>query len=277
MEPNKLRDESPPNVLGVPRGPTGPTHKSGPADEQPEVEKHRAEGLRYPGSLSVDPTEHLAGRRPSSETAASLEAIGVGEQEIEPTSIAEEAKRLHEKWSYRPWEEPSSPRTDVPREPVPTPLPVEMAHSYWTVPPPDPAPTGRRIGWLVVGLGAVAIVSLGAYLAFSGPPIDPNDPGSADVAFFVSPFIAVLAAMAISALLWVVGSLRLADITAHRASRALVAGVLLGPLTYWALLLVMTSAQSGRLDGFVSFVVPTACGIGVTMATAVFSRRRLVA
>ena len=173
--------------------------------------------------------------------------------EPRPESIAEESERLVATW-----------RAERP-QPAASPKEVEPTHSYWNAPPPEPAPTGRRIGWLVVGIGAAGMVIFADFLAFSGPPSDPNDPSVADVAFFVSPIIAVIAAMATAAMLWVVGALRLADLSAYRARNALVAGALVGPITYLAVLLATTptldSAQSGRLDDFVSFVVPVICGL----------------
>ena len=186
--------------------------------------------------------------------------------EPRPESIAEESERLVATW-----------RAERP-QPAASPKEVEPTHSYWNAPPPEPAPTGRRIGWLVVGIGAAGMVIFADFLGFSGPPSDPNDPGVADVAFFVSPIIAVIAAMATAAMLWVVGALRLADLSAYRARNALVAGALVGPMTYLAVLLATTptldSAQSGRLDDFVSFVVPVICGIGATLIAALVQGKR---
>ena len=179
--------------------------------------------------------------------------------------IAEESERLREGWRTQP------------TRPASLDASVDPAPSYSTAPAREPAPTGRRLGWLVVGVGAIGMVSLALFAATSGAPSDPNDPGVADVAFVVSPIIAIMAAIGTGLLLWLVGMLHLADVSVYRARNAFVAGAIIGPISYLVILVVavsfLDSRQSGRLDDVVSLVLPTVCGVGVTLVAALGQRR----
>jgi hypothetical protein len=190
-------------------------------------------------------------------------AEGIDQPSAEP--IAQESERLRDSWRTQP------------TRPASLGASVDPAPSYWTVPAREPAPTGQQVGWLVVGAGAVGMVLLALFAATSGVPSDPNDPGVADVAFVVSPIIAIVAAIGTGLLLWLVGLLRLADVSVYRARNAFVVGAIVGPITYLVVLVVAASSldsrQSGRLYDVVSLVLPTVCGVGVTLVAALGQRR----
>jgi hypothetical protein len=70
-----------------------------------------------------------------------------------PESIAEETRRLQREW-HAP--SPSAPvEHQIDAGPV-------SAQSYWTPPEPEPPPTGRRIGWLLVVIAGHSLDACGA-------------------------------------------------------------------------------------------------------------------
>jgi len=153
---------------------------------------------------------------------------------------------------------------------------VDLPDSFWKPRHQDRAPASRRMGWLVVVIGISALMVFSVYLVIITADADPNDPGAADVAFFISPFLAAAAAIVTGILLALVASLRLIPLTIGRVGRALVAGVILGPVIYLIFLIVIASAldaaQSGLISAIVSFIAPTLCGIGVTLVTVLVQR-----
>ena len=117
---------------------------------------------------------------------------------------------------------------------------------------------------------------LSVSLAMSEADGDPNDPGWADIAFVVSPMLAALAGLMTGLMLAAMAALRLVNLSVARARRALKVGIVGGPIIYLAVLIAGTSAldaaQSADALAFVSFVVPTLCGIGTTVVAALVRR-----
>jgi len=188
--------------------------------------------------------------------------------ERRPESIPEESKRLQKEWQ-------ASSQPDAPLEPVRdgAPMPTQ---SYWTPPEPEPPATGRRIGWLLVVIAAGAIIGFGAYLGLP-ESTDPDDGGWAEVAFFISPFFALIAALALSAVIWVVGLLRLADISVYRARDAAVGGGCLAPIAYFVILAVGASTFDSMLyagRGYIAiFTLPILMGVIFALGAAMARRR----
>lgn len=155
---------------------------------------------------------------------------------------------------------------------------VDLPDSFWGYQPPKPLQPVRRIGWLVVGGGVFVLVVFAVYLAIILADLDPDDPGSADILFVLSPMLAVIDAIVIGLLLTLVAARRLVPLTVARASRALAAGVILGPLVYLTLLFVgaswLDAAHSGLIDAIVGSLVPTTCALGATLIAAVIRRPR---
>jgi hypothetical protein len=105
---------------------------------------------------------------------------------------------------------------------------------------------------------------------------DPNDPGWGDIAFFVSPMLAALIGLLTGLMLALVAALRLVNVSLARARRALVVGMIGGPIIYLAVLIAvmaaLDAAQSVSALAFVSFVVPALCGVGTTLVAALVPR-----
>jgi hypothetical protein len=143
---------------------------------------------------------------------------------------------------------------------------------------PMPAQPARRTGWLVVAVGVAVLLAFAVYLAIDEADLDPDDPGAADVAFFVSPMLAMASAVVTGMLLLVVARFRMVSVDVSQAFRAMVVGFILGPITYLAFLIVIASpldaAHSGVAVAMVSFIVPTISGIGWTLGTAVIRGRK---
>jgi hypothetical protein len=115
---------------------------------------------------------------------------------------------------------------------------VDLPDSFWAHEPPKALQPVRRIGWLVVGAGVAVLMAFAIYLVIISADLDPDDPGAADVLFCVSPMLAIVDAIVIGLLLTLVAARRLVPLTLTRAVRALVAGVILGPLLYLTLLIL---------------------------------------
>jgi hypothetical protein len=186
--------------------------------------------------------------------------------ESRPDSIAEESRRLQQQWRGPipgPVESPSD-RTTAPR------------HSNWTPQAPELPRTGRRIGWLLVAIAAGAIVGIGYYLGLP-ETTDPNDGGWADIAFFVSPFFAFIAGLALSAVVLVVRRLRLADVSASGVRASAVAGGCLGPVVYFVILAVFASTFDSLLYAgrgyLVIFTLPIFCGVIFALGGSLVRRR----
>jgi MFS family permease len=164
----------------------------------------------------------------------------------EPNPIAEEARRLHMAWQAS------------------------------TPPDPELPPTGRSIGWLYVLIAAGVILSFGSYLGL-GASTDPNDPGWADITFFVSPFFATVAGLAVSIVILVVGLIRLADTTGHRARNAAVGGGCVGPIAFFVTLVVGANQFDSLLyagHGYVViYTIPIAFGVLFALGAALVTRR----
>ena len=184
--------------------------------------------------------------------------------EPKPDPIAEEAKRLHEAWQASSKPAPAG-------DPAATP-------SYWsTLREPEAPPTGRRIGWLFVIIVAGLILSFGCYLGLvdtSG--LDPNDGGWGEIAFVISPILAVLAGFAIALVMFVVRLFRLADISRSQAGAALIGGGCLGPIAYFVLVVLGASIfdaslRAGRGYLFV-FTLPIFTGVGFALGAALRER-----
>jgi hypothetical protein len=185
----------------------------------------------------------------------------VDEPEAQPRPIAEEARRLR---------------------------------ASWLDPPPDAPYPSRRIGWAAVGIAVGAVMLLAVRLMPVLSDVDPGDPGWGDIMVFVSPFFAIAAAFVVGLVLVVVSAKQLVGLTAGRAGRATMIGLIGGPLVYLAVLLVSASAigtaagfagaigsaagidSAFTVDGalsspvlaFMTFVLPVICGIVVTLFAA---------
>jgi hypothetical protein len=187
--------------------------------------------------------------------------------ERHPESIAEESKPLQKEWQASSQRDAS---VETARDGAPMPT-----RSYWTPPEPEPPATGRRIGWLLVVIAAAAIVGFGAYLGLP-ESTDPEDGGWGEIAFVVSPIIAFVAALAMSAVLWVVGLLRLADISVHRARDAAVGGGCLGPIVFLVILAVGSSTFDSMLNAgrgyVVIFTLPIVIGVILALGGAIARR-----
>jgi hypothetical protein len=85
----------------------------------------------------------------------------------------------------------------------------------------------RRVGWVVVALGAVALGILALYLVSGSSGVAQTDETWWYVATFVSPFLSGSAASAIGILLMLVAAFRLVDVRVSRAARATGMGCLL--------------------------------------------------
>jgi hypothetical protein len=153
---------------------------------------------------------------------------------------------------------------------------VDLPDSFWAYEPPKALQPVRRIGWLVVGAGVSVLMVFAIYLVIISADLDPDDPGAADVLFFVSPMLAIVDAIVIGLLLTLVAARRLIPLTVTRAVRALVAGVILGPLLYLTLLILAASwldtAHSGLIDAIFGALLPTICALGATLLAAVIRR-----
>ncbi len=183
--------------------------------------------------------------------------------EPKPDSIAEEVKRLRESWA-------ASSRTDsVEPPPEGEPASTEL---YWTLPQPEPPPTGRWIGWLLAIIGIGVIAGFGIYLGLPESS-DPGDGGWADIGFFISPFFAFAAGMAVAFVLWSVARLRLADIPVSQARAAAVGGGCLGPIVYFAAIVVGGGWFDAMLlqgRGYVLiFTIPILCGVALAVGAVV--------
>jgi len=159
---------------------------------------------------------------------------------------------------------------------------AQRLRASWRDPSLDPSPEGptprRRIGWLAVSIAVGAVILVATWLAAdaSSGSGDPHDPGWADIAFFVSPFIAIAAAVVVGLVLVVVAAMRLVGVTAGRAWKALLVGFVGGPVIYLAVLIAGASAldtvESTRVLGLFTCVFPVLCGIGVTLIAALVPR-----
>jgi hypothetical protein len=153
---------------------------------------------------------------------------------------------------------------------------VDLPGSVWGYLPAKPLPPIRRIGWLVVGVGISVLMIVAVCLVIIQADADPDDPGAADVAFVLSPMLAIADAIVTGLLLVLMAARRLIPLTVARAVRALAAGVILGPLIYLTVLIVSASrldaAHSGLTNAIFSYLVPTICAVGVTLITALVRR-----
>jgi hypothetical protein len=129
----------------------------------------------------------------------------------------------------------------------------------------------RRVGWLIVALGVVALGVLGAYLVSSSLVIDPNDPGWAEVAWIVSPMLASGASLAIGILLMLVAAFRLIDVALSRAAKATGLGCIGAPVLYLISLLVLADfldsldADALWLLPLLIFALPIVMGIATVL------------
>jgi hypothetical protein len=183
---------------------------------------------------------------------ASNEAIprqdeDMDEPEAELIPIAEEAQRLRASWRQSSVE--------------PSPL---------TPTPP------RRIGWLAVWITAGTVMLLAFWLAADSTGGDPHDPGWADIAFFISPILAIAAATAVGLVLVFVAGMRLIGVKVGRAGKALAFGFVGGPVIYLVVLIAGASAldkaESTVVLALFVCVFPALCGIGATLIAAVVPR-----
>lgn len=152
----------------------------------------------------------------------------------------------------------------------------DSPHSYWTLPRPDPAPTGRRIGWLVVGIGAGAIALFAAYRASNTIP-NPNEPDAVwnDGMILIGSAFAALAAFVTGLLLLGVAARQLVDLPVAGAVRALAVGVVGALVIVVAIvaLIASSSPSGGKLPPFLMITVPTLSAIGVTLLAALVRRK----
>ena len=167
---------------------------------------------------------------------------------------------------------------------VSTPRPVEpepnslspATESHWTLPEPEPPPTGRRIGWLLVLVTAAAIVGVGVLLGLP-ESTDPDDGGWAEVAFVISPVLAFITGLAMAAVLWLVGRLGLADISASRARDAAIGGGCLGPIAFFVTLVLGANAYESLLSAgrgyLIIYTIPIAFGVLCALGAALVRRR----
>jgi len=142
------------------------------------------------------------------------------------------------------------------------------------------ARTRSNVGWWVVAIAVGAVLLLAMWLAGDTSEIDPNDPGWGDIAFFVSPVLAFAAAFVIGLVLMVVAWLGLIDLTARIAGRAMLVGLISGPIIYFVIMVITVvaldeSVPTSTTWAFLTLVVPTICGTGVTVIAALIGRRRV--
>jgi hypothetical protein len=175
--------------------------------------------------------------------------IDVDEPEVQPTSVADESRRLRASWLD------GGSRT----------------------PPESPRQRGR-IGWLAVGIAVVALMLPAVWAAVETHDVDPNDSGWAEFAFLLSPFWAIAAAVVIGVVLIVVAAMRLIGLRTTSAAIAMGIGVVAGPVIYLAVLIAsasaLDSAQSSVLLAVITWVFPVVCGIGATLVPAFLFGRR---
>jgi hypothetical protein len=162
---------------------------------------------------------------------------------------------------------------------APTAIAEEAEHlrTAWTAPPPEPSPSRQRIGRLIVGMTIGAVILLAAVLAMDASRTDADDPGWADIAFFVSPIIAIGSAIVLGLTLVIVAALRLVDLRVGRLSKATVLGVVVGPIVYIAGMVAIAvvlgdAVPSSTAWAFMTVLFPALCGLGVTLIAA-FVRR----
>ena len=173
--------------------------------------------------------------------------IAVDDPEAQPTPMAEEARRLR---------------------------------ASWLDPSPEAPHPSRRIGWLVVGIAALAVVLFVDLRTPDTLDVDPSDPGWGDVLVVISPFFALAAAFVVGLVVVLVAAFRLIGLTVRRAGRAMLLGLLGGPVAYFAVLMAsaplvgaLGGAPQQRVLGFLTFLCPVICGIVVTLIAAVLALR----
>jgi hypothetical protein len=173
--------------------------------------------------------------------------IAVDKPEAGSSPLAEEARRLHDSW----------------RHPSPE------------APYPD-----RRIGWLAVGIAAAAVVLFVVLQTPATFDYDPSDPGLGQILGVISPLFAFAAAFVVGLVIVVVAAFRLIGLTVRRAGRAMLVGLVGGPFAYLAVLMAsapfvdaVDEALAQRVLGFLTFLCPVICGIGVTLIAAVLALR----
>jgi len=139
-------------------------------------------------------------------------------------------------------------------------------------PPRETSPRiSERTGWRVFKVGIAAQLLLASFVAVlaatdGGDPSDfPGELMLMGLVFF-APGAAFLTALLLAVL---AGSQGRACPPTADPTRALVLGIIGGPLAYLALFLACASllddARSVPLDAFFAFVVPALCGIGLTL------------
>jgi hypothetical protein len=125
---------------------------------------------------------------------------------------------------------------------------------------------------LLVVIGVGAVVGLAIYLGLPESS-DPGDGGWADIAFFISPFFALIAGLATALILGLVAWLRLADISFHQARDAALGGGCLGPIVYFGLLVLggfLFDALLVAGHGYVViYTIPVVCGVALAVGAAV--------
>lgn len=174
------------------------------------------------------------------------------DQQVETDTIAEESRRLSASWA------------------------AARATSK-----PPPSPSRRRIGRIAVAISAFALIALCAALvsdSLIGGVGDPKDGGWADIAFVISPFLAIACAFVVGLVLVVVAAFRLIDLTVRQAGGAMLVGMIVAPVLYVLALIVSASAldavQSVRVMAAFVAIWPAICGIGVTLISALVLHRR---
>src|SRR5829696_1626692 len=90
----------------------------------------------------------------------------------------------------------------------------------------------RRVGWVVVALGAAALVIPAVYLLRDSFGTEPTDEAWLYIAVFVGPLLAGGTGLAIGLLIVLVATLRLVDVPVSRAAKATGVGFLLAPVIF---------------------------------------------
>ena len=141
--------------------------------------------------------------------------------------------------------------------------------------------SSRRVGWLLVAFGVIALGGFGAYAGNNTEGFEPGDSTWPLIAFMASPFIAAGSGVAIGVLLIVVAALGLVDVDARRAANAAGFGCIVAPVLYFITMMVLAdflesleADAAWQLPWFI-FALPIAIGIATVLGYALRSRGKL--
>jgi MFS family permease len=138
----------------------------------------------------------------------------------------------------------------------------------------------RRVGWAVVALGAFALGILAVYLVNDSSDIGPTDEAWGYVGWFISPFLAGGAALAIGVLSILVATLKLVDVRVARAAKATGVGCLLAPVVFVLSFLGLVALLAGLevtaswLWPWFTLALPIAIGVTTVMVELAPTRAR---